>query len=173
MQLKDKALNKVIMLFVMDCMEIPLKIDTLTDICDANKWVGYMDCKDCVYDLIDVGHIVNISKNNEKLYVLSNQGKECLSIFYREIPLSKRDEIKATVKEQRCHYRRLQDYFSDYYMNDDGSYTVILRINSPAQPILDLKLCVQNKNRAKWLYKSWIDKAPFVYEFIHQQLLEN
>ena len=172
MQLKDKALNKVILLFVMDCMEIPLKIDTLTEICDANKWVGFMDCKDCVVDLIEVGHIVDISKNNEKLYILSNKGKECLSIFYKEIPLSKRDEIKATVKEQRCHYRRLQDYFSDYFMNDDGSYTVILRINTPAQPLLDLKLCVQNKARAKWLYKNWIDKAPSVYEFLHTKLLE-
>jgi len=85
-----------------------------------------MDCKDCVVDLIEVGHIVDISKNNEKLYTLSNKGKECLSIFYKEIPLSKRDEIKATVKEQRCHYRRLQDYFSDYFMNDDGSYTLPL-----------------------------------------------
>lgn len=172
MQLQKKALNKIILLYVMDCMEIPLKIDTLTEICDANNWVGYMDCRDCVYDLIDAGHIVNISKNNYKLYVLSNQGKECLGIFYSEIPLSKRDEIKAKVKEQRCHYRRLQDYFSDYYMNDDGSYTVVLRINTPSQPLLDLKLCVQNKQRAKWLYKNWIEKAPMIYEFLHTQLLE-
>lgn len=172
MQLNEKARNKVILLFVLDCMETPLTIDSLTDICDANHWVGFMDCKDCVVDLIEVGHIVNISKNNEKLYILSNAGKECLSIFYREIPLSMRDEIKATVKEQRCHYRRLQDYFSDYFMNDDGSYTVILRINTPAQPLLDLKLCVQSRARAKWLYKTWIDKAPIVYEFLHNQLLD-
>lgn len=172
MLLKGKALNKIIMLFVMDCMEIPLKIDTLTEICHVNNWVGYMDCKDCAGDLIENGYIVNISKNNDKLYKLSNIGKECLNTYYSSILLSMRDEIKATVKEQRCHYRRLQDYFSDYFMNEDGSYTVILRINSPAQPLLDLKLCVQNKQRAKWLYKNWIDKAPSVYEFLHAQLLE-
>lgn len=172
MQLKDKALNKVVLLFVMECMEIPLKIDTLTDICDANKWVGFMDCKDCIIDLIDESFVVNISKNNDKLYTLSAKGKECLSIFYKEIPLSKRDEIKQITKAQRCHYSRLQDYFSDYFMNEDGSYTVILRINTPAQPLMDLKLCVQNKTKAKWLYKNWIDKAPSVYEFIHSHLLE-
>lgn len=172
MLLKDKALNQVILLFVMDCMEIPLKIDSLTDICYTNNWVGFMDCRDCVFDLIDIGYIVDISKNNDKLYTISAKGKECLSIFYKEIPLSKRDEIKAVTKQQRCHYRRLQDYFSDYYMNEDGSYTVILRINAPAQPLMDLKLCVQNKTKAKWLYKNWIDKAPSVYEFIHSHLLE-
>lgn len=172
MQLSEFALDKIIILYVLDSIEIPLSMDTLTDICYGNNWVEYMDFKQCVYDLIESNFIVNISKNATKLYVLSSDGKDCLRHFFTEIPLSKRDAIKTHIRENRANYRRKQDYFSDYYRNDDGSFTVVMRINTPSQPLMDLKLCVQSKATAKWLYKSWINKAPIIYEMLNQYLVE-
>ena len=172
MQLDELVLDKVIILYMMDTMEIPLSIEMMTDICAANEWVNYMDCRQCIYDLIESDFIVNISKNNTELYVLSANGKECLKIFFTKIPLSLRDTIKAHIRENCQSYRRRQDYFSNYYKNDDGSFTVLLRINTPSQPLMELKLCVQSVTSAKWINKMWIEKAPIVYELIHANLLE-
>lgn len=171
MMFSELALDKLIILFVMETMEIPLQNETLTDICTANDWVGYMECKQCIADLIDANFVTNMSKNSTKLYVLSNDGRECLKLFFTKIPLSIRDNIKLHVREHCQEYKRKQEYFSDYFKNNDGSYTVILKINTPAQPLMELKLCVNNKNTAKWLYKQWIDKAPNVYEVIYDTLL--
>lgn len=171
MKITDLAVDKLIVLFVMETMESPLQNDTLTDICDTNNWVRYMECKQCISDLVDCNFLVNISKNSTPLYVLSNDGRECLKHFFTKIPLTIRDDIKLHIKEHSQLYRKKQEYFSDYFKNSDGSYTVILKINTPAQPLLELKLCVNNKNTAKWLYRSWIDKAPTAYEVIYDTLL--
>lgn len=167
----DFTLNKLIILFIMDTMECPLQNETLTDICTQNKWISYIDCNQCIVDLIDCGFIVNTSKNNTPLYIISNDGRECLKHFFTKIPLSLRDDIKTHIKDNYQTYRKKQEYFSDYYKNKDGSYTVILRINTASNPLMELKLCVQNRNTAKWLYKNWIDKAPNVYEVIYESLL--
>ena len=47
MQVKGDALvNKLILLFVFDKMEVPLSEDTVLDMCcSANGWISYMDCK--------------------------------------------------------------------------------------------------------------------------------
>lgn len=168
---KDLATAKLIVLFVAETMECPLTNDVLTDICDRNKWVAYMECKQCISDLIEHSLLINISKNNTPLYLISKDGRECLSHFYNKIPLTTREAIKNHIKEHRQQYRKKQEYWSDYYTNADGSYTVILRINTAANPLLELKLCVQNRSTAVWLHKTWIDKAPNVYELIYESLM--
>ena len=174
MTLKSTALDKIILLYVMDTMEIPLTCKSLAEMCSKNEWINYFYAIECVNELVEMNYIVNVRKNNnnEELYVLTADGKNCIRDFFTEIPLSKRDDIKKHVRENRNLYRRKQDYFSDYYKNDDGSYTVILKILTSATPLLDLKLCVQSKSMAKWLEKSWVDKAPLVYELISQNLFE-
>ena len=69
-------------------------------------------------------------------------------------------------------YRKKQDYFSDYYKNADGTYTVVLKIESNTMPLMELKLNIQNRNTAKWIFKNWADKAPQVYEFIQENLVD-
>ena len=42
----DTFLNKLILLFVFDKMEVPLSESTILDMCSsANQWINYMDCK--------------------------------------------------------------------------------------------------------------------------------
>lgn len=83
-----------------------------------------------------------------------------------------RDSITEHVKKNRLIYRRKQDYSSDYFKNSDGTYTVVLKIESVTVPLLELKLNVQNRNTAKWIFKHWSDKALSIYELIHDNLVE-
>ena len=82
------------------------------------------------------------------------------------------DSITEHVKKNRLIYRRKQDYSSDYFKNSDGTYTVVLKIESVTVPLLELKLNVQNRNTAKWIFKHWSDKALSIYELIHDNLVE-
>ena len=63
---------------------------------------------------------------------------------------------------------------SDYFKNDDGTYTVILKIlpSTEQQPLLELKLNIPSRITAKWIYKNWKDKAAVIYELINENLIE-
>lgn len=172
--MKDDIIqNKLILLFIFDKMDIPMQESIVVDMATENEWISYMECKENFYELIKTSFITNLaSKSSIPRYAITSDGRECLKHFYTQIPISLRDRITENVKENRLKYRKKQDYFSDYYKNADGTYTVVLKIESTTNPIMELRLNIQSRNTAKWIFKTWIEKAPLVYEYISENLIE-
>ena len=174
MQIKgDTFVNKLILLFVFDKMEVPLSENTILDMCSSsNSWISYMDCKPLLGTLLDHSFIYNVSTQGEPLYSITPDGRICLAAFYVQIPSSLREEISIFVKNNRAKYRKRQECVADYYMNKDGTYTVYLKIVEPSQPILELKLVVADRLTAKNIYKKWEEKAGNVYATVYDSLVD-
>ena len=165
--------GKLILLFIFDKLEVPMQEDIVVDMASSNEWLPNIDCKDGFASLVSSGFLTNVAQSKSKpRYAITSDGRECLSPFYTNIPPSLRDDIVEHIKEIRFAYRKKQDYASDYLKNNDGSYTVVLKIESTSVQLLELKLTIQNRNNAKWIYKNWPEKASTIYEFIHENLLE-
>ncbi|PWM70398.1 MAG: hypothetical protein DBX59_11130 [Bacillota bacterium] len=174
MQVKgDSSLNKLIILFVFDKMEVPLSENTLLDMCcSSNNWIAYMDCQPILAQLIEHGFIYEIAASGEPMYTITPDGRVCLANFFVKIPASTREEISLFVKNNRTKYRRKQECVADYYMNKDGTYTVYLKIIEPIQPLLELKFVVPNRQAAKDVYKKWEEKAANLYSLIYENLVD-
>lgn len=167
----DSKVQKLVILFVFDKMAIPLTEATVLDICTSdNNWLTYMECKQYLAELLETNLIYRIPKS-ENLNI-TQDGVSCLSLFFTRIPSSIRDEIGAYARENRMRFKKRQSYFCDYSKNADGSYTVIMRINNDIATLMELKLVVANRQHAKYLYKSWVDKASTTYQLIHDSLME-
>ena len=171
--LDNSTVNKLILLYALDKMEVALQEDVILDMVTENNWLSYMDCKLALTELIKNNMITNIAtKGCNPRYAITTDSREGLKHYFVEIPSSLRDNIAEVIKLNKIKYRKKQDYFSDYYKNTNGTYTVVLRIDSPANPLMDLKLTVQNRTKAKWLFKNWSDKASTLYEFILENLID-
>ncbi|MDR2090879.1 MAG: DUF4364 family protein [Clostridiales bacterium] len=168
----DIVLSKLIVLFTVEQMEFPATEDTLLEVCTTvNEWLEYFVCKTAVKELTESGLLCN-PQNNKKLHSITADGSACLSHFFHCIPVTLRNEISAYIKENRQKYKRKQEYTGDYYKNLDGTYTLILKINDSINTIFELRLVVQNRHDAKWIYKNWIDKASLVYSSVYEILHE-
>ena len=77
MQVKgDSSLNKLILLFVFDKMEVPLSENTVLDMCcSSNNWLNYMDCQPILNQLLECGWIYNISTPEDPLYTITPDGR--------------------------------------------------------------------------------------------------
>lgn len=171
----DSTVNKLIILYVFDAMEMSLTEDSLVDICyyDINC-MQFIDCKEALVNLLDAGLLcVDGTTTGKPTYAITRDGSECLMHFYTRIPSHYRDQITAYGKENRLRLKKQQEYFSDYYKNDDGSYTVLLRIINQNVISMELKLIVSSRNSAKWVAKNWCDKAAQIYSVLHDTLLDN
>ncbi len=165
--------DKLILLFIFDKLEVPMQEDIVVEMADANGWIPYIDCKGAFASLVASGFIAVVSQGKAaKRYAITADGRECLSHFYTNIPNSVRESIIEDIKQNRFNYRKKQDYTSDYFRNHDQSYTVVLKIESTSVQLMEIRLVVQDRNTAKWLYKIWPEKASTVYEFIHENLLD-
>ena len=169
--LLDSKVQKLIILFVFEKMAIPLSEATLLDICTSdNNWLTYMECKQYLVELLESNLVYRVPKS--EYLNITQDGVSCLSLFFTRIPASIRDDISAYSRENRMRFKRRQSYFCDYSKNADGSYTVIMKINNDISTLMELKMVVANRQLAKYLYKSWVDKASQTYAMLYDTLLD-
>ncbi|MGD9901373.1 MAG: DUF4364 family protein [Spirochaetales bacterium] len=172
----DSTVNKLILLFVLDKMEIPLTENSIVDIVTSrNNWLNYMDCKDVLWQLMEVGFVYKtIDNGTESRYNITYEGRNCLSHFFLRIPSSMREAITAFAKNNRMQFKRAQEYVGDYFKNTDGSHTAVLRIKDPleSQNLFEIQIKLPTRYAAIVAVKKWKEKAPSIYENINEILTD-
>ena len=165
--------DKLIVLYVLDKMELPLQEESILSICQELELIAYINCKHVLDLLTDVG-LIHRNVSGNVIYTITPEGRACLANFYTKIPLSRRDEITDFVRKQRIAYKKKQELFCDYYKNNDGTYTVRAKIFElgATNPMMDLSIVVDSRASAKYLYNTWEDKAAKIYELLYDNLFD-
>ncbi len=174
--IQDNTVQKIKLLFVLDKMEIPLTENNIVDICtSSNNWFSYLDLKESLIELTEVGFIYKNSQDEEQRFTITYEGRNCLSHFYYRIPKDTREKITAYATENRMNFKRSQEYVSEYFKNSDSTYTVFLKIKEPmtTTSLLEIKLKAPNRQSALDASKKWKHKAPLIYENIYENLFDN
>ncbi|MDD3831886.1 MAG: DUF4364 family protein [Clostridia bacterium] len=171
---QDSTLNKLILLFIFDKMEMPLSENTIIDLCkNKNNWIEYVDLKIALEQLLEANFVCKMPNGTgEPFYNITVEGRVCLAHFFVRIPSSSREMISNYIKNSRMNYRRRQEYSSKYEKCDDGTYDVTLCITDSMQVVLELKMNVPNRSTAKYIDKNWGDKAAKVYSAIYDNLVD-
>lgn len=173
----DNTINKLILLFVLENMEIPLTENSILEICASqNNWINWMDCKDLLSQLISSKFIYKPNTDSDECrYNLTVAGRDCLSQFYKRIPVSIRDNIAQFAAENKMQYKRNQEYVAKSYKNEDGSYTVDLKILEPmtTESIFSLKLKTDTRHGAMIACKKWRELAANIYEQVYSKLIDD
>ena len=176
-QQQKNTVNKLKLLFLLDKMEIPLTENNIIDICTSrNTWINYMDCKEILWQLKEVGFIFETDYDDkEKRYGITVDGRNCLSHFFLRIPQSLREEITTFVKDNKLNVKRSQEYVSDYIKNPDGSHTVTLKIKEPLSPtpLLEIKLKAPTRHAAIIACKKWKESAANIFEHLYDTIIDN
>lgn len=177
---QDNTIQKIKLLYLMEQMEIPLTENNLIDICTSrNNWLTYLDLKEAMIELLEVGFIVEMPvENEESRYSITLDGRSCLGHFYFRIPKDTRDQIISYTQENRMNYKKIQEYVSEYSKNKDGTYTVTFKIKESMlagsfNSLLEVKLKTPTRHSAVEASKKWTDKAPKVYEYIYDNFLDS
>ena len=176
-QQEKNTVNKLKLLFLLDKMELPLTENNIIDICTSrNEWINYMDCKEILWQLKEVGFIYETDfDDNEKRYGITVDGRNCLSHFFLRIPQSIREDITNFVKDNKLNVMRSQEYVSDYVKNPDGSHTVTLKIKEPLAPtpLLEIKLKAPTRHTAILACKKWKENAATIFEYLYDTIIDN
>lgn len=171
------VLDKLVMLFALETMGIPLTEDSILDICSVkNDWIAnYMDCKAIIHDLTNSKLLYKIGdpESGKELYALTYEGRECLSYLYYKLPFSLRESISQYLQVNRLNVKSSQEYTATYSKNEDGSYTVLLRIFEPliTVPMFELKIKAPSRQSANEAIHKWKTSAPTIYEGIYEKLI--
>ncbi len=173
----DNTINKLILLYVFEKMEIPLTENSILEICSSqNNWINWMDCKDLLSQLIDAKFVYKPNTDSdESRYNITVAGRDCLSQFYTRIPASIRKEIDEFSANNKMQFKRNQEYIAKFYKNEDGSYTVDLKILEPltTESIFSLSIKCDTRHNATIACKRWRELAANVYENVYNKIMDN
>ncbi len=169
----ETKVNKLILLFFMDKMEVPMVESVIYEICTVeNSWLTYMDCLQSLMQLFEVDFVCKIKHDNACYYNITPDGRSCLANFYQQIPLQLRAEIGEYVKANRMYFRRQQGYVSSSKRNSDGTHTVQLKITDWTQTPININIVVPDKETVKRMKEKWKTKAADLYTAIYELLTE-
>lgn len=172
----ENTSNKLLVLFVLEKLEMPVSEDLLLQMCSIdNGWIPYLYCKQVVNEIIQSGLATKMTSqaSRQPLISLTADGTYCLAHFYNVIPISRQEEITNFIKKQRMNYRKKQEFIADSFRNSDGTYTVTLKVLEVTQTLVDIKLIVPTRAIAISITNSWPDKAPDTYRMLYEQLIDN
>lgn len=154
----DSTVNKLIILYIFDAIEMPLAEDSIVDICYYDlKCMQYIDCKEAIANLLDAGLIVDAGGAGKATYNITRDGYECLKHFYTRIPSHYRDQIMTYCKENRLNLRKNRNISAITSKRRRQLH------RAPAYPrqnlvIMELKFIVASRNNAKWIVKTGATK---------------
>ena len=172
---EEKVKNKLILLFFMEKMEIPLTKNSILDVCSLeNDWISYMDCVSIIMELSDTKFIYKTENiENDELYSITYEGRNCLAQLYKRVPYSLREKITEYVKKNKLFVKTSQEYTTNYTKNEDGSYTVSLRIYEPMSnnPMFEIKIKAPSRQSAIEAEQKWKKQAPAIYESVYENLV--
>ena len=173
---RDDTETKLILLYMLEQIEIPLSEQFIFDICTTrNSWINYMECKAVFPELIKFKMIFSPDEQSEnRRFLLTAQGRNCVNSFYNEIPEALREDISSFCKSNRMYFKRLQEYVADFKKNADGTYMVKLRIIDSTSniPTFEININLQTRAEAIKAMELWPNKAPNFYEFVYTNLLD-
>lgn len=171
----DTMLSKLILLYVFDKIEIALTENTIMNICwSRNNWLNYMEIVDILPQLIEM-NFINKTKDadGEERFIIAEQGRKCLELFYFQIPENLRDEITEFCKENRMDLKRSQEYVANFIKVKDDNFVATLKIKDITETnAIDIKIKFPTRSQATNACKIWKKNAPFVYASIYEALTE-
>ena len=89
------------------------------------------------------------------------------------MPYELRERMTEYVKQNKLSVKTSQEYTSTYVKNEDGSYTVTLRIYEPmiSTPMFEIKIKAPSRQSAIEADQKWKRQAPNVYEYVYENLV--
>lgn len=173
---KDEAETKLILLYMLEQIEIPLSEGFIFEICTTrNSWINYMELKAIFPELIKFDFIFSPDGATEnKRYSLTALGRNCVNSFYEQIPEELRADISTFCKNNRMYFKRLQEYVAEFKKNNDGTYMIKLRIidSTSNTPTFEIMINLQTRAEAIKAVELWPTKAPNFYEFVYVNLID-
>lgn len=170
----DSTANKILLLFVLEKIEIPITEEVLLQLCSVdNQWIPYFLCRQAIQDLLQSGFIAKVkATENLALLSLTQDGIMCISHFYKDIPNSKQKEIATYINNNRAAYRRKQEFRADYTKTQDGFYMVRLKVTQISKVLLEINIEIPNEEIAKSIVEGWPQNAPSIYRGLYENLVE-
>lgn len=164
------TIYKLIVLYMLDNLDFPLTNSQISEFVLEKGYTDYFTLQQTIYDLESSELIVPESVRNSTRYMITESGRETISMFKSKLPSAIVNDIHTFFQDKKYQLRKEIDLQADYYPVDN-EYVVQCVIKEKKATLLELKLNVVTKEQAIYICDHWQKDSEDIYNYIIQKML--
>ncbi|MCL2202576.1 MAG: DUF4364 family protein [Defluviitaleaceae bacterium] len=175
-QMKDyeDVENKLIILYLINRMVLPMSNGQITDILIGGELMDYYTLQQNLSEMVDIGLLEstqeNAMDNNTTRFTATEDGANTLEFFERRITLSTRQAINRYANENRQKIKKDYEKTATYFPDEENDeFRVKCGIYEDERALLELSIFVDTREQAKLIQSHWRTN-PGVYRKILEVL---
>ncbi|MCL1997834.1 MAG: DUF4364 family protein [Turicibacter sp.] len=160
----DKPENKLIILYLIEKMDLPLSRSQITDYIMQAEFMDYYAVQEALADMVENGYLDSSTNNNTTRYTLTDDGLTTLEYFEKHIAPSIRNKINEYIKENRRDIKREFENTATFFPNADNSeFLVKCGVYEENRVLMELSISVYTREQARQIQNNWKTNAKTLY----------
>ena len=165
---EDFTVNKLIVLYLLSQVKMPLSLSQLTQIILERGYTDYFSMQQYLTELEKSAFISVSKQNNTSYFEISEKGIQALEFFSSRIPEFIRKELDLFIEKNWRKFKSELDIHAEYTPNKENEYIVHCKVTENDSVLIDLSINVGSKKQAVELCNKWKTNASSLYgEILH------
>lgn len=164
--------NKLIILYLLLKIEIPLTRTQITNIILENNLIDYFALQECLYELEQNNLIEQINKNQIQSIYITQTGTKAIQAFLNRIPNSIIVLLDNYILENKQALKKEKEVFSSFYKKSENEYIVNLKAIENDITLINIDINVVSAKQAKLICKKWESKCEYIYSELMNSLIK-
>lgn len=159
----ELAENKLLILYIFSKFDIPVSNNQITDIILENNLINYFTLQQNLTELISANFLKYINKENNHKISITQKGCNVLLMFIDRVSEEKLNIIDEYLKNKLNLLQKELSIISDYTTKDKDTLMVNLKAVKDDLIIIDIKVSVDSKEKAKKMCSKWQKNSSELY----------
>ena len=169
----DLAENKLLLLYTLRELKIPVSKKILTEIILQSSYLNYFILQQYISEL-EASGFVNITKeDNQAKLNINKSGSKVLSYFENRISPETKKHIDDFIQKNMDKIKEEISVTADYTIENSSNYIVSLKATENKLILIDIKISVATQKQAKDLCNNWKNNSSQLYNSIINTLTKD
>jgi len=167
---KEIVENKLILLYIIDRLKMPVSNLHITKIILENRFMNYFLLQQFLNELYEGKFLETETVEGKRLYKITPGGRNALEYFSNLIPLGLKSRMDETFKELRRNIRSETLIKADYIPESENKFVAKCKVGEDDFSLLELSITIGTKSDARMICENWQKHSQEIYSEIIESL---
>ncbi len=160
---------KVLILYVMSLVEMPISAQTIYELCLQDDCLSYMDVQQAIPQMVDTGHLQKLSDDT---FYITEKGRDTEQLTTDAIAFPVRHRAKNAVENLNSTAKREKFIKTDIREHENGEYIISMQLDDIRGQLMKLELTMPSRLQAKRVETAYRKNPDMIYQSVIIGLME-
>lgn len=163
--------KKLMILYLIDKMDIPLTKVQITNAVLENNLIDFFTFQQCISELEEASMIKQVPHQKKQCYAITESGRKAVEVFEHRIPKNTLEVINSYISKNKDSIKKESQVIAEYKKASDKEYIVTLKVVEKDLVLIDLRLSVVSARQAKQICEKWRSSSEKIYSQLINSLI--